>query len=154
MAIDIPWVIYLSHFMSGIVESCFILTFDWKIQGLPKSKNRRKGIRKLWIALYLITRGRGTGEASEATASPEFRGFTTEKFLTSWIYEEGSYSCFIGKKLVPRPLSMYIYFYVRALIMIGYLKLAKTGFLVPTLSNSKQSWKCVRRQYKIFLKKF
>ena len=29
------------------------------------------------------TRGRGTGEASEATASPEFRGFTTEKFLAS-----------------------------------------------------------------------
>jgi len=31
----------------------------------------------------LISRGRGTGEASEATASPEFRGFTTEKFLAS-----------------------------------------------------------------------
>ena len=30
-----------------------------------------------------ITRGRGTGEAGEATASPEFRGFTTEKFLAS-----------------------------------------------------------------------
>jgi hypothetical protein len=28
-------------------------------------------------------RGRRTGEASEATALPEFRGFTTEKFLTS-----------------------------------------------------------------------
>ena len=27
--------------------------------------------------------GRRTGEASEATALPEFRGFTTEKFLTS-----------------------------------------------------------------------
>ena len=30
-----------------------------------------------------INRGGGTGEASEATASPEFRGFTTEKFLAS-----------------------------------------------------------------------
>ena len=30
-----------------------------------------------------ISRGRGTGEAGEATASPEFRGFTTEKFLLS-----------------------------------------------------------------------
>ena len=28
-------------------------------------------------------RGRGTGEAGEARASPEFRGFTTEKFLAS-----------------------------------------------------------------------
>ena len=30
-----------------------------------------------------IGRGRGTGEASEARASPKFRGFTTEKFLAS-----------------------------------------------------------------------
>ena len=33
--------------------------------------------------LSTVCRGRGTGEASEATASPEFRGFTTEKFLAS-----------------------------------------------------------------------
>ena len=34
------------------------------------------------------SRGGGTGEAREALASPEFRGFTgftTEKFLASWI---------------------------------------------------------------------
>ena len=37
-------------------------------------------------------RGRRTGEASEATALPEFRGFTTEKFLASWIYERGKFS--------------------------------------------------------------
>ena len=29
---------------------------------------------------------------------------TTEKFLASWIYERGSFSCFTGKKLLPRPL--------------------------------------------------
>ena len=51
-----------------------------------------------------LDRGVGTGEASEARASPEFRGFSTEKFLTSWIYEGGNFSCFTGKKLVPRPL--------------------------------------------------
>ena len=39
--------------------------------------------------LILIYRGGGTGEAGEATASPEFRGFTTEKFLASWIYMKG-----------------------------------------------------------------
>ena len=33
--------------------------------------------------IKIIIRGRGTGEAGEATASPEFRGFTTEKFLAS-----------------------------------------------------------------------
>ena len=38
------------------------------------------------------SRGGGTGEA---TASPEFRGFTTEKFLASWIYERGNFSCFL-----------------------------------------------------------
>ena len=43
----------------------------------------------------IITRGGGTGEAGEATASPEFRGFTTEKFLASWIYERGNFSCFL-----------------------------------------------------------
>ena len=37
----------------------------------------------------MFNRGGGTGEAGEATASPEFRGFTTEKFLASWIYERG-----------------------------------------------------------------
>ena len=31
----------------------------------------------------IVHRGRGTGEAGEARASPEFRGFTTEKFLAS-----------------------------------------------------------------------
>ena len=42
-----------------------------------------------------ISRGGGTGEAGEATASLEFRGFTTEKFLASWIYERGNFSCFL-----------------------------------------------------------
>ena len=59
-------------------------------------------------------RGRGTGEAC---ASPEFRGFTTEKFLASWMYERGYFSCFTGKKLVPPPLNdtIYLYNYVRAI---------------------------------------
>jgi len=35
------------------------------------------------LPLSVIIRGGGTGEAGEATASPEFRGFTTEKFLAS-----------------------------------------------------------------------
>ena len=52
----------------------------------------------------ITNRGGGTGEASEALASPEFRGFTTEKFLASWIYEMGTFSCFTGKKLIPPPL--------------------------------------------------
>ena len=43
-----------------------------------------------------MIRGRGTGEAGEATASPEFRGFTTEKFLASWIYEREIFLCFTG----------------------------------------------------------
>ena len=47
-----------------------------------------------------MTRGGGTGEAREALASPELRGFTTEKFLASWMYERGNFSCFTGKKLV------------------------------------------------------
>ena len=55
-----------------------------------------------------MPRGRGTGEAGEATASPEFRGFTTEKFLASWIYERGNFSCFTGKKLILPPLFMLI----------------------------------------------
>ena len=42
----------------------------------------RQRIRILHIKVR-ISRGGGTGEASEATASPEFRGFTTEKFLAS-----------------------------------------------------------------------
>ena len=50
------------------------------------------------------SRGVGTGEAGEALASPEFRGFTSEKFLASWIYEGGNFSCFTGKKLLPTPL--------------------------------------------------
>ena len=53
-----------------------------------------------------MNKGGGTGEAGEATASQEFRGFTTEKFLASWMYERGNFSCFTGKKLVP-PLSKY-----------------------------------------------
>ena len=53
-----------------------------------------------------MNKGGGTGEAGEATASSEFRGFTTEKFLASWIYEGGNFSCFTGKKLVPPPLNM------------------------------------------------
>jgi len=61
-----------------------------------------------WILRPILTGG-GTGEASEATASPEFRGFTTEKFLASWMYERGNFSCFTGKKLVPLPLDLYHY---------------------------------------------
>ena len=55
------------------------------------------------MKIIIIYRGGGTGEAGEATASPEFRGFTTEKFLASWMYERGNFSCFTGKKLVPPP---------------------------------------------------
>ena len=53
--------------------------------------------------MYEIYIDRG-GRTGEATASPEFRGFTKEKFLASWIYERGNFSCFTGKKLVPPPL--------------------------------------------------
>ena len=56
------------------------------------------------VSILKILRGGGTGEAGEATASPEFRGFTTEKFLASWMYERENFSCFTGKKLVPPPL--------------------------------------------------
>ena len=59
----------------------------------------------------VLYRGGGTGEASEARASPEFRGFSTEKFLTSWIYEGGNFSGFTGKKLVPTPLCIILYDY-------------------------------------------
>ena len=55
--------------------------------------------------LICITRGGGTGEAGEATASPELRDFTAEKFLASWMYESGNFSCFTGKKLIPPPLA-------------------------------------------------
>ena len=41
---------------------------------------------------------------------PEFRGFSTEKFLTSWIYEGGNFLCFTGKKLVPTPLELLLLF--------------------------------------------
>lgn len=51
--------------------------------------------------------GVGTGEASEALASQEIRGFTSEEFLASWLYEGGNLSCFTGKKLVPTPLYMF-----------------------------------------------
>ena len=61
------------------------------------------------IVVWMV-RGRGTGEASEATASPEFRGFTTEKFLASWIYERGKFLCFTGKKPVPPPLILILSF--------------------------------------------
>ena len=54
-----------------------------------------------------INRGGGTGEASEALASPEFRCFTTEISLAYWIYERGNFLCFTGKKLVPTPLIKY-----------------------------------------------
>ena len=54
--------------------------------------------------IAVSSRGGGTGEASEARASPEFRGFTTAKFLASWMYERGIFLCFTGKKLVPPPL--------------------------------------------------
>ena len=32
------------------------------------------------------------------------QSFTTEKFLASWMYERGNFSCFTGKTLVPPPL--------------------------------------------------
>ena len=50
-----------------------------------------------------LARGVGTGEASEARASPEIRAFTRE-ILRSWICEVGNFLCFTGKKLVPTPL--------------------------------------------------
>ena len=62
----------------------------------------------------ITIRGRGTGEPGEAGASPEFRGFTTEKFLASWIYEGGSFSCFTGKKTrsaAPVFCGMFCYFW-------------------------------------------
>ena len=59
------------------------------------------------IIINALVRGGGTGEASEVRASPEFRGFSTEKFLTSWIYEGGNFSCFTGKKLVPTSLVVF-----------------------------------------------
>ena len=37
----------------------------------------------------------------------QFRGYTTEKFLASWMYERGNFLCFTGKKLVPPPLTMH-----------------------------------------------
>ena len=44
-----------SHlFKSFQVRRCWI-TFDWKIQLLPKSKIEKKRIRKPWISLYLTT---------------------------------------------------------------------------------------------------
>ena len=60
-----------------------------------------------WISLvefYDIYRGVGTGEADEALASSEFRGFTSEKFLASWTFEGGNFSGFTGKRLVLTPL--------------------------------------------------
>ena len=59
------------------------------------------------MKIIIIYRGGGTGEAGEATASQEFRGFTTQKCLASWMYERGNISWFTGKKLVP-PLSLSI----------------------------------------------
>ena len=56
---------------------------------LKKHNCRYRRIIKIIILLKKtfvkkpIIRGRGTGEAGEATASPEFRGVTTEKFLAS-----------------------------------------------------------------------
>ena len=41
-----------------------------------------RNVNPLSTIVYMY-RGGGTGEAGEATASPEFRGFTTEKFLAS-----------------------------------------------------------------------
>ena len=43
----------------------------------------KKCVAEIDMTTMVINRGRGTGEAGEATASPEFRGFTTEKFLAS-----------------------------------------------------------------------
>ena len=50
-------------------------------------------------------RGGGTGEAREALASPEFRGFTTEKIFGILDIGKGKFSCFTGKMLVPPPLA-------------------------------------------------
>ena len=65
-----------------------------------------------------MLRGGGTGEAGEATASPEFRGFTTEKFLAFWIYERGNFSCFTGKKLVPPPLVLGRFYFGKFYIFV------------------------------------
>ena len=51
----------------------------------------------------LIIRGGGTGEAGEATASPGFRGFTTEKFLASWIYKREIFHASPEKSSFRRP---------------------------------------------------
>ena len=84
---------------------CFILlfffTFGWLLNRMAWSEIIVINLKYL---IMILNRGRGTGEAGEARASPEFRGFTTEKFFASWKYEGGSFSCFTGKKLVPRPL--------------------------------------------------
>ena len=37
---------------------------------------------------YIIHRGGGTGEAGEATASPEFRGFTAEKLVLIYLVSQ------------------------------------------------------------------
>ena len=76
---------------------CWLFRSTEQFDQFPKLKKKSPKIG-------FESRGGGTGEASEALASPEFRGFTTEKFLASWIYERGNFSCFTGKKLVPRPL--------------------------------------------------
>ena len=57
---------------------------------------------------FLISRGGGTGEAREALASPEFRGFTTEKIFGILDIGKGKFSCFTGKMLVPPPLEKFI----------------------------------------------
>ena len=64
-------------------------------------------VENTYLGNYYQFRGGGTGEAGEATASPEFRGFTAEKFLASWMYERGNFSCFTGKKIVPPPLNTF-----------------------------------------------
>ena len=51
-----------------------------------------------------IIRGGGTGEAREALASPELKGFTTEKIFGILDIGKGKFSCFTGKMLVPPPL--------------------------------------------------
>ena len=89
----------------------FVLNFRYKTRYINSSQRTTKNILKssslsnlLKEKIQKIKGYSGTCEASEAKASPEFRGFSTEKFLTSWIYEGGNFSCFTGKKLVPTPL--------------------------------------------------
>ena len=61
---------------------------------------------------------------------PEFRGFSTEKFLTSWIYEGGNFLCFTGKKLVPTPLL------IRMIPVKSGMHFLSKGFLYEEIHHS------------------